>query len=166
MVHCINARADGPFFVDVETNHSNWLKSKLKVGSVFLDVGAATGAMTLPISISRSDVKGIAIEPSRTANLLLRETLRRNAVGNVEVHGFAASDFLGNTVFVEYKTDPAGELPFLPEASTLAPLKELQHYPLEKYDVPLIRLIQRMKNPDVVVAETAVQTTERVNRAA
>ena len=141
MAHCIHAQIDAPFIVNVESNHMNWLHSKLHAGDVFLDIGAATGAMTLPIAASSPGVHIIAFEPSRTANRVLRETLRLNKIDGVEIFDSALSDCGGRTQFVEFEHDPTGQTPFQPEASAiLAPTTENLALPHQHYDVPVTTL--------------------------
>lgn len=119
MTHCIDPAAQGPLRVAVEIYHQNWLKEKLRSGDLFLDVGAATGAMTIPIAKSDFDVNIIAFEPNRNTRRILLETLERNGIARVEVEAFAVSDTVGVATFIEMPNDPTGNWPFMPETSSI-----------------------------------------------
>lgn len=121
MTHCMHRSADGSLLLLVEDTHLNWLISKLCEGDVFVDVGPATGAMSLPISRQfEGRVRVIAFEPAPTTNRILRETLRVNQIENVEVQDYAVSDRIGSAEFWEYGLDETGKTPFLPETSALS----------------------------------------------
>ncbi len=119
MTHCIHPRADGPLPVLVETFHTDWLRNKLRSGDVFVDVGASTGAMTIPIAKSFPEVRIVAFEPNRTTCRVLKETLAKNGIAGVELSSAAVSDTTGKLTFVELPNDPTGNTPWLPESSSL-----------------------------------------------
>jgi FkbM family methyltransferase len=140
MVHCAHWQADGSLALWVETTHLTWMMERLAAGSMFLDVGAATGATTLPIAARfGAAVRIIAYEPAVAARELLIATLGRNAIESVTVRSVAVSDTSGAAEFVEYVQDESGAVPFLPEQSSLAaPIKPLA--PHRTYTVPVVTL--------------------------
>ncbi len=140
MVKGMYARADGPFEIEAERAHTDWLLSKCRPGGIFVDVGAATGTMTLPISIRIPNIKVIAFEPSRTANRVLRATLERNRIACVEVVDAAVADACGSASFNEIGFDPTGEVHFMPEVSALASSDATHPLQIGKYDVPVTTL--------------------------
>jgi FkbM family methyltransferase len=120
MFHCIHRGAGGKLYLAVETAHLNWMMQRLTDGGTFLDVGAATGATTLPIAVQFGDtVRIISYEPAETARNLLLATLDRNRIATVEVRPHAVSDVGGTAEFREFLPDEDGAIPWLPEASTL-----------------------------------------------
>lgn len=140
MTHCVHASIDAPFVLAVETRHMNWLQSWLRPGDTFLDVGASTGAMTLPIAMSATRVKVIAFEPRRTAHRALIDTLRINGVGAVEVCDVAVSDTCGTVSFTEVGFDPSGKTPFLPETSSITTSDATPACFADKYEVSVTTL--------------------------
>ncbi len=140
MTHCIHVHHQGGFSVAVETEHMNWLRSHLRSGDTFLDVGAATGAMTVPIALGVPGVQIIAFEPARTARRLLIETIKANSIIGVEVHGIAVSDQPGTVQFSELKQAKDGAAPFLPEASAITTASIDPDNVAETYDVPVTTL--------------------------
>jgi len=137
MVKGMYGRADGPFEIEAEQAHTNWLMSKCQSGRVFLDVGSATGTMTLPIALRIPGVRIIAFEPCRTANRVLRATLERNRATGVEVFDSAISDACGQASFNEMGFDPTGDCHFLPETSALACADATKALQVARYDVPV-----------------------------
>lgn len=136
-VHCVQGVVPGPVLLSVEDPHYRWLGSKLRPGQVFLDIGASTGAMTIPMSKHPAGVgKVVAFEPARNANRRLRETLQYNRIVNVEVVDCAVSDRPGTASFSEYGFDETGREPWSPEASAI-------HSPMidpsrsQSYEVPV-----------------------------
>jgi FkbM family methyltransferase len=141
MTHCCHARPDAPFLVAVETGHLDWMRDRLRPGDLFLDVGAATGAMTLPVALGRPQVTVIAFEPSRTARRLLADTLAMNGCADrVEVCDAAVSDAPGVVAFAEMRYDESGRTPYLPETSTLCYDRLNPVSVAERYDVPVVSL--------------------------
>ncbi len=120
MVHCIHVRENGGIAVRVETGHLAWMMARLEQGGTFVDVGAATGATTLPIAIKfGKKVSVVAFEPATTARRLLGETLERNHLRDVSIVPKAVSSAIGTATFAEYGFDETGAVPFLPEASAI-----------------------------------------------
>jgi FkbM family methyltransferase len=120
MIHCAHYTANQPFDLWVETGHLNWMMENLAPGALFVDVGAATGATLLPIASKfGGSVEIVAFEPSRTARDLLQRTLSRNRLTGVRIIPKAVSDNAGSITFVEFPQDESGEVPYLPEASTI-----------------------------------------------
>jgi FkbM family methyltransferase len=119
--HCVHVRPeDGAVVLQVETAHLMWMMARLKNDGTFLDVGAATGATTLPVARQfGSSVSIIAYEPSRRAHQLLTETLTRNRLA-AEVKAAAVSDQVGEAEFCELPFDDSGNTPHLPETSSLS----------------------------------------------
>ncbi len=140
MTHCIHANLEGGFSVAVETLHTDWLRSHLRPGDTFLDIGAATGAMAVPIALGSPGVRIIAFEPARTARRLLLETLQANQIAGVEVHAIAISDQPGTVQFSELKNDDSGTTPFLPEKSAISTDTIDPTTIAETYEVPVTSL--------------------------
>lgn len=122
MVHCVHLRPeDNALMLYVENTHLNWMMQRLHGGGTFLDVGAATGATTLPVAIRlRTAVPVIAYEPARRSRQLLTDTLARNEVRGVEVRAVAVSDTQGQADFCEMPFDDTDAAPYLPETSSLS----------------------------------------------
>lgn len=142
MTHCIQFQPGSPLRINVETAHSNWLREKLKAGDTFLDVGAATGAMSLPFALSIPNVRTIAFEPSRNTNRLLRAALSRNEVTSVEVRDEAVSDVCGTASFSEVGFDLTGKTPFYPETSAISNRFIDAVHLAAAYEVPVTTLDQ------------------------
>ncbi len=140
MVHCAHWEADGSLSLWVEDAHLKWMMKRLDAGGTFLDVGAATGATTLPIAVGLgARVRIIAYEPASAARNLLNATLSRNAIEGVTVHPVAVSNTPGQAEFREYAQDESGATPFMPEASSLtAPIQS--QAPHRTYPVPVVTL--------------------------
>jgi FkbM family methyltransferase len=142
MTHCVHARTDRPFLVLVETQHLDWMRSKLRSGDVFLDVGAATGAMALPIALGIPGVRVVAFEPSRTARKILLDTLAANDARSVEVIDHAVSDAAGTVQFTEMQYDESGRYPYMPETSSISTGQANPDLVAGLYDVPVTTLDQ------------------------
>lgn len=120
MVQCLYGTLEGPLVVEVEECHRKWMMAHLVDGGTFLDVGAATGAMTIPIAATfGSKVRIIAFEPARKARGLLESTLTRNGLEGIEIVPQAVSNVVGRTTFCEFDHDETGACPFLPETSAI-----------------------------------------------
>ncbi len=120
MFHCIHVEAEEKVYLAVETAHLKWMMQHLTNGGTFLDVGASTGAMTLPIASRFGNaVRIICYEPAEAARRLLLATLERNGIFEVAVRPCAVSDVAGSAEFREFLPDETGQIPYLPEASTL-----------------------------------------------
>jgi FkbM family methyltransferase len=120
MAHCVHIRPeDGAVILLVETAHLMWMMERLRAGGTFLDVGAATGATTLPVAKRfGASVSIVAFEPSQRARRLLTETLIRNRL-EAEVKATAVSDRVGDAEFCELPFDDTGNVPWQPEGSSL-----------------------------------------------
>lgn len=127
MRDCLTASANRELSLLVETAHWEWMKSKFGDNTLFLDIGAAAGTMTVPYALSFPErLRIVSFEPSRRARNYLDRTLTQNGARNVTVLPFALSDAPGDLSFMEFPEDPSGRVPFLPEASRLQlPTEEL-----------------------------------------
>jgi FkbM family methyltransferase len=116
-----SVRPSPPDLIEVwiEIDHMVWMKERLAPGDVFLDVGAATGAIALPLARSHGDVRVVAFEPAHAARALLTATLARNGINNVEVLPFAVSSAPGKAQFAEFKLDDDDVCPFRTETSAI-----------------------------------------------
>jgi FkbM family methyltransferase len=142
MVHCLSLTSSGQLRIDVESAHLKWMMHKLREGGTFLDVGAATGATTLPIAVHLRDlVQVVSYEPARLARELLVATLERNAIIGVTVRPVAVSEAAGQAEFREYLPDPTGRTPFLPEASSIVSTS-MSDAPHATFTVPVVTLDQ------------------------
>jgi len=121
MYHCLHFPEKSRPVLLVETAHWNKLKSWLEDGTVFLDVGAATGAMCVPFDLSvDKNIRIAAFEPSRRTRGFLEKTVARNQCRRIEVYPYALSGEDGTQQFAELPMDPNGQCPFLPERSHLS----------------------------------------------
>jgi FkbM family methyltransferase len=142
MVHCLCLTSGGRLRIDIESAHLRWMMHKLRGGGTFLDVGAATGATTLPIAVHLRDlVNIISYEPARVARKLLLATLARNAITGVIIRPVAVSAAAGQAEFREYLPDPTGRTPFLPEASSIVSAL-MSDAPHATFTVPVVTLDQ------------------------
>lgn len=167
MRHCISTQPNGDVELWVETGHSEKMKSELCDGAIFLDIGAATGAMSVPFALSFDGrVRIVAFEPSRRAREYLEATIERNGVRNVTVLDYALSNEAGSSEFVELPEDNTGAFPYLPEASRLA----INNEPLDfdgqmRYTVPVttldaIRTQLELENATRIVVKIDVEGFE------
>jgi FkbM family methyltransferase len=125
MTHCFHMDGAGRFLIHIERAQLDWLASRLKSGGHFIDVGAATGAICLPLAKTFGRALAItAFEPATAARDLLEATMRRNDLDWINVLALAVSDQAGEATFYEYPQDEGDRTPFLPEASTLAPTND------------------------------------------
>ncbi len=150
MEHCIHARPDNTLAVYVETAHLRWMMSTLEQGGTLLDVGAATGAVTLPFARLMGDrISIVAYEPAEAARSLLVRTLERNGIDYVRLRPVAVSDHLGEAEFWEYLPDESGEVPYLPEASSLvaAEMTSRDHHVIR---VPVVTLDSETQAESIV----------------
>ena len=121
MVHCFHFSEGQKPALWVETEHLKWMIAAISQGGTFLDVGASTGAITIPIALAYGPRVAIhAYEPATPARTLLERTLARNAISSVEVHGAAVADAIGTAEFIEWGYDDTDQTPFLPEGSALS----------------------------------------------
>lgn len=140
MFHCIHSGTEGKLYLAVEAHHLKWMMQLLTDGGTFLDVGAATGATTLPIAVQFGNaVRIVSYEPAETARNLLLATLERNRIAGVEVLPRAVSEIAGTAEFREFLPDETGEIPYLPEASTLIG-RVISDRPHRTLTVPIVTL--------------------------
>jgi FkbM family methyltransferase len=146
MIHCVTLSNES-INVLVETAHIEWMMDRIEEGQgerLFIDVGAATGAATLPIALKFNEkVKIVAFEPAIAALRLLNGTLEKNNITGIEVAPSVVGDSVGNVRFIEYQEDPTGNCPFLPEASTISHPGAM---PGDERDVPQTTLDYYFKN--------------------
>jgi hypothetical protein len=80
MIHCVT-KSNLSISVEVETPHIKWMIEQIRKGEgdrLFIDVGAATGAASIPMALEFHDkVKIIAFEPASAAIRLLKATLEK-----------------------------------------------------------------------------------------
>jgi FkbM family methyltransferase len=140
MVHCMHGSATGPLMIRVEEAHRKWLMARMARGGTFLDVGAATGAMTIPMAATfGSAIQIVAFEPAQRARRLLAFTLSRNGLTSVEIVPKAVSNSVCTATFCEYGFDETGNIPFLPEASAIN-TRLIDDTRVVKYDVEVTTL--------------------------
>jgi FkbM family methyltransferase len=121
MQHCMAVDGDGSISLLVEYAHWCRMRDQLMPGSLFLDVGAATGAMCVPYALSLKGVRVVAFEPSRRANSYLAQTIQRNRLAPtaIELLPFAISSSAATLDFMEIPEDATGNVPYLPETSRI-----------------------------------------------
>jgi len=123
MIHCLRV-VENKIVLDVEVYHIKWMIDRLKEPSgekFFLDVGAATGAATIPIAMQiGSELSITAFEPARNAMRLLLATLEKNSINSVQLVHSAVSNQVGNAEFIEFAYDVSGNCPYISEASTIS----------------------------------------------
>ena len=120
MTHCFHMDDTGRFLIHIERAQFDWLIAHLQPGDHFIDVGAATGAICLPLAQHFGDsVHVTAFEPATAARALLAATTERNDLGWIKILPLACSDQPGQALFYEFPQDEGNVTPFLPEASTL-----------------------------------------------
>jgi len=125
MTHCFHMDEAGSFFLHIERAQMDWLGRHLSPGAHLLDVGAATGAVCLPLAKRFGpSVNIVAFEPARAARRLLTDTVARNKLDWIKILPLAVADQSGHTTFYEYPHDDANVTPFLPEASTLVAISD------------------------------------------
>lgn len=142
MIHCLVAQANGALTLDVETAHWSRMRAEIVPNTLFLDIGAATGAMTVPYALNLPEnCKIISFEPSNRARNYLEATLLNGAdMNKVSVLPYAISDQQGNLEFMEFPEASAGQVAFLPEASRLKVDEENLYPGAVLYNVPVTTL--------------------------
>lgn len=125
MTHCFHMEETGRFIILIERAQLDWLAAHLSPGSHFIDVGAATGAVCLPLAKQfGQSIVITAFEPATAARVLLTATAERNGLNGIEILPLACSDHAGHATFYEFPQDEGNTTPFLPEASTLAAISD------------------------------------------
>jgi FkbM family methyltransferase len=118
-IHCLRPSSEQQLNFLVEIHCSDWLASQLKEGDTFLDVGAAYGVISLPLSQSLGNDGHIyAFEPAIKTRSLLEQLINLNQLKNITVVPLAISDQLGEAEFIEYSAD--NQFSWAPDTSTLA----------------------------------------------
>jgi FkbM family methyltransferase len=121
MTHCFHMEESGRFIILIERAQLDWLAAHLRAGSHFIDVGAATGAVALPLAKQfGQSIHITAFEPAAATRALLAATIQRNDLGWIKILPYACSERAGQADFYEFPQDEGDTTPFLPEASTLA----------------------------------------------
>lgn len=154
MTHCFHMEETGRFMIDIERPQLDWLASRLAQGSHFIDVGAATGAVCLPLARKfGQSISIIAFEPAKSARELLAATAERNGLEGIRILPFACSDRPGHATFYEFPQDEGDTTPFLPEASTLAPISD----PRANAVVVEVTTLDAQFDSDVTIRNAAVK---------
>jgi FkbM family methyltransferase len=93
MTHRVEIDPAGSLLLRIEMPQVQWVMERLAPGTVFLDVGAASGAICLPIAKRQGKtVRIVAFEPSNSARDRLVRTIVANSLDWVEVRRAAVSD--------------------------------------------------------------------------
>jgi FkbM family methyltransferase len=136
MRDCITASVDSGIGLLVETPHWEKMREQFTDGTLFMDVGASTGAMSIPYAVSATgELRIVAFEPSRRARSYLEASVARNKIANVTVLPYALSDAPGSFEFMELPEDNIGDTPYLPEGSRLRTSGERLYPHAAAYDV-------------------------------
>ncbi|NES86735.1 MAG: FkbM family methyltransferase [Moorea sp. SIO2B7] len=117
--HCLQPRDEQKLNYLVETHCSDWLCAKLQPGDVVLDIGAAFGVITIPLSQAvGSEGHVYAFEPAIKTQKFLQQVIDLNKLKNVTLVHSAISDKPGSAEFIEYTSE--NELSWASDTSTLA----------------------------------------------
>jgi FkbM family methyltransferase len=137
MQHCIKVTADGSINLFVETAHWNRMRDRLAPGSLFIDVGAATGAMSIPFAMTIPSIRVVAFEPSRRAFSYFSQTVKRNQISPeiIQLMPFAISNAAAVLDFMELPEDTTGNTPYLPETSRIQVSGETAYTNSDTYPV-------------------------------
>jgi FkbM family methyltransferase len=87
-----------------EQSTSDFIISRLPTNGVFLDLGSNIGAITIPISARRKDVKIICVEASPWIYEFLDQNLKHNKIGNIQAFNKALY-FTDNEILNFYSPD-------------------------------------------------------------
>lgn len=163
MVHCTHKVGHDPRkHIYLECRHSKVMEKWLSIGeATFIDIGAATGAMTLPFSLKFPKVQVIAFEPNHHVRQILIETLIKNNCLTPLVLDTALSAAAGVESFTALDLDKSGQTPYLPEASSLSKLEN--DYEKEYYEVRVSTLdliMQQMQVNENVIIKIDVEGWE------
>ena len=93
-----------------EEETSNWLKSQLKPGMTFIDIGANAGYFTLLGSRAVRTGKVIAFEPVPINFETIKGHLKTNRINNTKVESYAISDKKGEVKFIIEENNPNSHL--------------------------------------------------------
>lgn len=104
--HCFEYTKRHKLNFEVEVSNVQWLRSNLNEGDIFFDIGAAFGAVSLPVSqIVGAKGQIIAFDPARQTQKLLEKIVEVNNLKNIRLVNLAIADHTGNADFVEYTLD-------------------------------------------------------------
>lgn len=117
-IHCLHWDDRNKIFISVETHCSDWLSKYLEVGDTVLDIGAAFGVISLPLSKVVGQ-KGCvyAFEPALKTRAILQRLIEANQLCNIKVISKAISDESGMAEFMEFSSE--NSLSWAPDTSTL-----------------------------------------------
>jgi FkbM family methyltransferase len=117
--HCLETSQKFSLSYSVENHCVEWLARQLQPGDVMIDVGAAYGVISLPLSrIVGPEGHIYAFEPAHQTQNLLKQIIHDNQLGNVSLIPMAIADTVGTAEFIEYSPDNA--FAWAPDTSTLA----------------------------------------------
>lgn len=166
MRHCLWI-GDSGVEVWVETAHISRMASWLEEApnGILIDVGAATGAASIPIKQRvGDDLRVIAFEPVGTARHLLESTIERNGLTGIDVRGCAVSDSTGETEFIEYFEDGDDSPAYRPELSTIAyasaPLEKACIFRVQKTTLDSLIHDPALRNRSRIVVKVDVEGFE------
>ncbi|MDJ0510717.1 MAG: FkbM family methyltransferase [Crocosphaera sp.] len=101
--HCLELGKEETLSFMIETHCANWLCSKLDYGDVVLDIGAAFGVISLPLTKVVGKKGQIhAFEPARNTQKFLKQIISLNHFNNITIVPLAISDEPGKAEFIEY----------------------------------------------------------------
>ncbi len=117
--HCLELSQKFSLNYCVESHCVQWLSQHLETGDVFIDIGAAYGVVSLPLSSVLGSAGHIyAFEPARQTRHLLEQLLQKNQPENITIVPKAIADEVGTAEFIEYSSE--NYLSWASDASTLA----------------------------------------------
>ncbi|ACK64484.1 methyltransferase FkbM family [Rippkaea orientalis PCC 8801] len=117
--HCLEPLKEETLNFWIETHCADWLCSKIDYGDIILDVGAAFGVITLPMTQAIGKKGHIyAFEPARKTQKFLQQIIDLNQIKNVTIVQSAISEEPGQAEFIEYT--PNQDLFWASDVSTLS----------------------------------------------
>lgn len=138
-INCCHCGDDKLLDFFVEPHITNYLVGKLASGDVVLDIGAAFGTVSLPLSKAIGSQGTIyAFEPALNTQKILKKVINLNHLENVKIINKAVSDINGVEDFVEYS--PENTFDWAPDTSTLDISSVDENLIYEKYQVNLITI--------------------------
>jgi FkbM family methyltransferase len=139
--HCLETSPKSSLNYTVEDHCVEWLEQNVKSGDVVIDVGAAYGVVSLPLSrFVGNEGHVYAFEPARQTQRLLKQLIESNQLENISVVPMAIADAAGVAEFIEYSTDNL--LAWASDTSTLAEGVKPAQKNYETYRVELTTLDQ------------------------
>ena len=104
--HCLYPSAKYQLNYFIEDKCYEWLSSQIKPGDIILDIGAAFGVISLPLSRILGKKGHIyAFEPAKKTQQFLQEIIDLNQVENITVIKSAISDEPSYANFIEYSSN-------------------------------------------------------------